>query len=471
MRSEFIERTNVQECRIKLSAKQSQAWALLNDNIKTEILYGGAAGGGKTMLGCIWQIVRRVKYPETRGAIVRSGLKRLRQSTLVTFFKCAKDMGYVSGVHFMYNSVLSTFRFVNGSTITLVDLSYKPSDPDYQSFGSVEYTDIFMDEAGELPERGVDVLKSRIRYKLAEYDLTPKLLMCSNPHDGWLKKTFVKDNEGNIVKLKSHQAYVQAKLSDNPDRKFAEIYEMQLKSLNSEYDRARLLDGDWDAHPRTGKEYYFPFSYDKHVTKEAVFNPQIASHLTFDFNSSPYMTMFEIQIWLNKGVWMVDVIDEYCYEHPLNTTHAVVSAYKEKRFRDLTTFYYYGDYSGRNPTTATTSPDIRHNYDVVELILGAKANNNSNRVIPNQNVLRRKEFVLDILLGRLPIQLRIHPSCRNLINEMTYMKELPSGAKHVEMTKDEATGKMYERFGHTTDALEYFLTSCFQEIYETYKRR
>jgi hypothetical protein len=103
-------------------------------------------------------------------------------------------------------------------------------------------------------------------------------------------------------------------------------------------------------------------------------------------------------------------------------------------------------------------------------LLAAKRNNNSNRVIPNRPVLRRKEFVLDILQERLPIRLLLHPNCRNLIKEMTYMKELPDGTKHVEMTRDEATKKNFEMYGHTTDALEYFLTSCFREYYENQYR-
>lgn len=456
--------------RIRLSGKQSEAWQYLNDDVTTELLYGGAAGGGKTMLGCAWQIYRRIKYQGTRGAIVRRGLKVLRQSTLITFFEVSKSMGYISGTHYTYNSVLSTFTFLNGSTITLIDLSYKPSDPDYQTFGSVEYTDIFMDEAGELPERGVDVLKSRIRHKLSDYNLKPKLLMCSNPHDGWLKSTFVKDKDGKKVSLKPNQKYVQAKLTDNPDVNFVKIYEQQLKSMNSEYDKARLLDGDWDAMPKTGREYYYAFNHDIHVNESISYNPDVATHISFDFNSNPYMTMLEIQVKLMDGIWHVNVVDEYCYEHPQNTTFHIVDAYAKKRAGNVSALYYYGDYTGRNQSTAAMG-DVRHNYDVVELILAGMLNNNSNRVIPNQSVLKRKEFLLDILMNKLPIRLSLHPVCKNLIKEMTYMKELPDGTKHVEMTKDEITGKSFEKYGHLTDALEYFLTSCFHEIYESYKRR
>lgn len=35
---------------ITLSQKQSDAWHYLEDNITTEVVYGGAAGGGKSFL-------------------------------------------------------------------------------------------------------------------------------------------------------------------------------------------------------------------------------------------------------------------------------------------------------------------------------------------------------------------------------------------------------------------------------------
>ena len=36
----------------KPSSKQFDAFNILNDNTTTELFYGGAAGGGKSYLGC-----------------------------------------------------------------------------------------------------------------------------------------------------------------------------------------------------------------------------------------------------------------------------------------------------------------------------------------------------------------------------------------------------------------------------------
>ena len=54
---------------MELSIKQTTALDLLEDKTTNEILFGGGAGGGKTALGCYWQLKMRLKYPNTRGLI------------------------------------------------------------------------------------------------------------------------------------------------------------------------------------------------------------------------------------------------------------------------------------------------------------------------------------------------------------------------------------------------------------------
>ena len=71
---------------IILSGKQETALDFLeNKKSVKQVLYGGSAGPGKTTLGCIWQIERRLDYPGTRGFIGRRTLKDLKDTTLMTF--------------------------------------------------------------------------------------------------------------------------------------------------------------------------------------------------------------------------------------------------------------------------------------------------------------------------------------------------------------------------------------------------
>ena len=64
---------------------QGQALEYLFDNNTTEVLYGGAAGGGKSFLGCAWIILLCLKYPKTRYLIGRSKLDSLKKTTFLTF--------------------------------------------------------------------------------------------------------------------------------------------------------------------------------------------------------------------------------------------------------------------------------------------------------------------------------------------------------------------------------------------------
>jgi hypothetical protein len=99
---------------MELSIKQTVALDLLEDKTTNEILFGGGAGGGKTALGCYWQLKQRLKYPNTRGLIGRAVLKTLKETTLVSFFQVAKMQGLESGKHYKFNAQSSQIEFFNG---------------------------------------------------------------------------------------------------------------------------------------------------------------------------------------------------------------------------------------------------------------------------------------------------------------------------------------------------------------------
>jgi len=70
---------------MKLNIKQTRALDYWEDDITTEILYGGAAGGGKSILGAYALAKSAMRYPETRWLMGRESLKTLKETTLQSF--------------------------------------------------------------------------------------------------------------------------------------------------------------------------------------------------------------------------------------------------------------------------------------------------------------------------------------------------------------------------------------------------
>jgi hypothetical protein len=203
-------------------------------------MFGGGAGGGKSLLGCYWIIKNCFKYPGSRWLIGRSKLKTLKETTLVTFFDVLNKQEIPLELY-NYNTIASHINFYNGSQVLLKDLFLYPSDPDYDELGSLEITGAFIDECSQVTLKAKNIVKSRIRYKLDDYGVIPKLLMTTNPSKGWPYNEFYKANTEN--KIPEHRKFVQALHYENPF--LSPHYSVNLDSLDK-VSRARLKLGDWD---------------------------------------------------------------------------------------------------------------------------------------------------------------------------------------------------------------------------------
>nr|WP_203583481.1 phage terminase large subunit [Paludibacter sp. 221] len=216
---------------------------ILTDGEHTEFLYGGAAGGAKSWTGCTWLAFMCLTYPGTKWFIGRESLKRLRESTLLTFFKVCAHYGINRNKDFRYNGQDHYIQFANGSRIDLLDLRYLPSDPLYERYGSTEYTGGWIEEGGEVNFGAYDTLKTRVgRHLNDRYGILPKLFISCNPKKNWMYAAFYKPAKEGV--LPPHRIYLPCLVQENP---FIESsYISQLQSASDKVKKERLLRGNWE---------------------------------------------------------------------------------------------------------------------------------------------------------------------------------------------------------------------------------
>lgn len=226
---------------LDLFEKQAEALHCLTDHSTKELLYGGGAGGGKSWLGCVWLLWMCLSYPGTRYFIGRKHLTEIRQSTIVTFQKVCKRYG-IPAEMWKYNDNSVTITFENGSVIKGLELSHKPGDKDFDTFGSMEFTSGWIEEAGGVPVKAYEVLRSRIgRHLNDKYKILAKIFITANPARNWLYSIFYLPYRNGV--LQDTRRFIQALAIHNTKRESG--YLEQLEGLTGET-RARLLLGDWE---------------------------------------------------------------------------------------------------------------------------------------------------------------------------------------------------------------------------------
>ena len=225
----------------KFTDTQSLAIQYLFDKQTTEVLFGGAAGGGKSWVGCAWLILLCMKYPNTRYLMGRSKLDALKKTTLNTFFEVCSAWNLKANEHFTFNGSSNIITFINGAEIILKDLFLYPSDKNFDSLGSMELTGAFIDEANQITEKAKNVVASRLRYKLDENNLIPKLLLTCNPSKNWVYNQYYRPSKEG--KQKPYRKFIQSLVDDN--EYISKFYKTQLQTLD-ELSKQRLLFGNWE---------------------------------------------------------------------------------------------------------------------------------------------------------------------------------------------------------------------------------
>lgn len=248
--------------------KQSLATQLAGQ--ADDLLYGGAAGGGKTEWLIEYVASQMEAHPHNRGVIFR----RVFPSLSRTIEPRAKQKLWSRA---KYNGQTHTFTFPNGSVLELASLQYADSVYDHQG---AEYGIIAFEEVTEFLQAQVEYMIGRLR---APADgIRPHMVATTNPGGAghkWVKRWWVKPATDDIpfetintdsgkrdVPLKVEpykpwrpaatpeqptprlRVFVPATLADNPRLLERDPeYVNRLRANSNRALRKAYEEGDWDA--------------------------------------------------------------------------------------------------------------------------------------------------------------------------------------------------------------------------------
>lgn len=205
-----------------------------------ELLYGGAAGGGKSDF-LLMAPAQQVRHQQYAGLVVRR-----------TYSDLAKPGAIMDRAHTWWrhtdahwDGTNKVFRFPSGAKI---QFSYMQNPGDELNHKSAEYQDTLWDELTELANESQYSFVGHSRVRRPDgSDLWLRTLGASNPggpgHD-WVKARFIGDPEAGIAPLLPGR-YVPARIRDNPyiDQ---DAYIAGLMHLHPTV-REQMLNGDWRA--------------------------------------------------------------------------------------------------------------------------------------------------------------------------------------------------------------------------------
>ena len=222
-----------------------------------DVLYGGAAGGGKSYAMLI-DPLRFAHRAAHRALILRRSMPELRE-----LIDKSRELYPKAFPGCKYKEVEKLWNFPSGAK---VEFGFLERDADVYRYQGQAYSWIGFDEITHLPtEFGWNYLASRLR--TTDPDITPYMRCTANPGGvgaTWVKKRYVDPyppNESFTGEDNLTRKFIPARLDDNPYLAEDGRYEEMLKALPPTQ-RKQLLEGNWDVNEGAA---FTEFDLDTHV--------------------------------------------------------------------------------------------------------------------------------------------------------------------------------------------------------------
>lgn len=207
-----------------------------------EVLFGGAAGPGKTHC-LVAGMLRDIEKPKYHGLILRRTFPQLQE----IFDRCYELYPSLGGV---FRATEKRWHFPSGSMITLGHMQHETDKYNYQGR---EFNRVGFDELTQFTEsQYVYIVNSRIR--TTDPDIKPQVLSTTNPGGighWWVKERFQPDRRPMKPYLDPKtglsRIFIPGTIEDNPTLFDNDPdYVARLEAL-PEIEKMRLRYGVWDA--------------------------------------------------------------------------------------------------------------------------------------------------------------------------------------------------------------------------------
>ncbi len=406
---------------LTVTAKQKQ----FIDADADEVLFGGAAGGGKSYAQIIDALIYAVKYPGSKQLILRRTYPELDKSIIRTCLAV-----YPKNIY-RYISSSHTGIFANGS---IIDFGYCDNENDVYRYQSAEFDVIRFDELTHFTKEMYVYLISRLR----GVNGYPKQMKSSTNPGGighkWVKERFIDIGESNVVHSPNggSRVFIPSLVSDNvflmtKDR----TYLRRLENL-SEKDRKALLYGQWDIFEG---QYFDEWDRDVHVVKPFAIPPYWKRYAAMDYGLDMLAVYFiAVDSWGNSYVY------NEIY-HPNLIISQAANLIKQHLTETVQAFYAPPDLWNRRQDSGKSVAGIFAQQG----ILLTKAINDRQS---GWYAVKEYLHIYKDETGDKTRKLKIFPNCTNLIRTLPALTHDAKNVNDVASTPHEYT--------HGPDALRYF---------------
>lgn len=279
---------------------------LFHDATEFDLLFGGAAGGGKSRALVMHAIRECVRYPGIRVGAFRRTYGELKESLLAELAQAR----FAAAVGAKWNGTEYELRFPNGS---LVMFRYAESMSDASRRLGGQYQLLVFDERTQTHPDVIAFLESRLRSGRADI---PVLGIRSATNPGGpghsvVKQRYIKatnygervitDDRGRTVR------FIPSRLSDNPH--INPEYAADLLALPEKL-REAYLHGNWDVFAGM----MFPeWSYDRHVVRPITLPVSWRRYIGVDWGyTAPWAVVWAAQdedgrVWVYREIHATQV--------------------------------------------------------------------------------------------------------------------------------------------------------------------